>query len=330
MWEIQVVRRRTAQMPLVRAAACVPLLLLAAACVGPGATVAPSPTPTGVESAGCDRPLDESVTHLAINVGGDLRVVSVHRPATSISSGPVPLVVAVHGIDDTAEEMARMTGLSDEADAESLVIVYPQARGDPPRWNLSGPTDVTFLERVIDTALGKLCIDTARVFAAGYFDGGSLALRLGCDDAARVAAVGTVAGLYGEPFGGTCSSGRPIPVIIFHGQRDEVVAYDGGEVTGTGDAALDGEMSDPVEDWATAWASHNGCALQPQELPASGAAAPLLWTDCDAPVELLRIANGHHDWPGGDNDCGDVCPPSDISATEMMLEFFEAHPLETH
>lgn len=324
------VRRRTAQMPLVRAAACVPLLLLTAACVGPGATVAPSPTPTGVESAGCDRPAGESVTHFALDVGGDLRVAIAHRPPASISSGPVPLVVAVHGMDDTPEEMARMTGLSDAADAEGLVIVYPQARGDPPRWNLSGASDVTFLERVIDTALAKFCIDTTRVFATGFFDGGSLVLRLGCDDPARVAAVAAVAGLYGEAFGGTCSSSRPIPVIAFHGQRDEVVAYDGGEVTGTGDAAVDGAVSDGVEDWAAGWAAHNGCALQPQELPASGASAPLLWTDCDAPIELLRIANGHHDWPGGENDCGDVCPPSDISATEMMLEFFEAHPLDSH
>jgi polyhydroxybutyrate depolymerase len=330
MWEIRLVRVRTTGPSAARAATLLPLLLVAVACTTTGATLSPSPEPSGVASEGCNRAAAGSLTHLAIDVAGELRTVRVHLPTSQGSSGPYPLVVAVHGLGDTADDMERMTGLSDEADVEGLVVVYPQGAGDPPDWDLVGSTDVMFLQSTVETALARFCIDTTRVFAAGFFTGGSLVARLGCEDANRVAAIATVAGLYSDAFGGACTSRRPIPVVTFHGLRDEVVQYDGGEVAGTDEGALDGAATVPVEEWATAWASHNGCDPQPQELPAVGDAAPLLWTNCDAPVEVLRVANGHHDWPGGDNDCGEACPPSDFSATQLMLEFFEAHPLEGH
>jgi poly(3-hydroxybutyrate) depolymerase len=45
---------------------------------------------------------------------------------------------------------------------------------------------------------------------------------------------------------------------------------------------------------------------------------------CAAPVVLVTIVDGGHSWPGGGRGLLGEPPTQDISASEMMLEFFLA------
>src|SRR5439155_516486 len=63
--------------------------------------------------------------------------------------------------------------------------------------------------------------DRRRIFATGMSNGGFFASLLGCELAARLAAVAPVAGAL--PLDG-CVPARPVPVLLVHGRADRVVA----------------------------------------------------------------------------------------------------------
>ncbi len=89
------------------------------------------------------------------------------------------------------------------------------------------------------------------------------------------------------------------------------------------------------------WAAHNGCASAPAEEQAAPGVRLVRYADCDqgATVELYVIEDadgagpgtegGGHTWPGA----GEVPFPGagltthEISATDLMWEFFLAHPM---
>ena len=81
--------------------------------------------------------------------------------------------------------------------------------------------------------------------------------------------------------------------------------------------------------WAGGWAERNGCQIQGDILGPGPDVSVVSYSDCleDAPVVLYTIDGGGHTWPGGPTlpFLGDTT--QSISASEVMLEFFLAHPL---
>ena len=110
------------------------------------------------------------------------------------------------------------------------------------------------------------------------------------------------------------------PVIAFHGTADPFDPYSGGD-----------SMLGPVigvEAWATDWAGRNGCLSGLVAHPAIGDVVPLAWAGCAAPVQLYRVNDGGHTWPGQPttpDDWGYVT--MQISANDLIWAFFGAHPL---
>ena len=219
---------------------------------------------------------------------------------------PVPLVVNMHGSQSTAVEQEGFTGIDTTADADTFIVVYPQAAipaGSGFEWNVPGqplvggvpvpkgsPNDVSFIEKLVDSLEQRYCIDKNRLFATGFSGGARMASQLGCDASQTFAAVAPVSGLR---FPSPCPSTRAVPVVSFHGTASPVNPY-------TGHGQKYWTYSVPVA--AGRWAVHNGCSKSAANT-ASGTGVQLTtYSPCGgngAAVKLYSIVGEGHRSPGG-------------------------------
>lgn len=255
-----------------------------------------------------------------IEVAGRTRRYLLHVPPGYQPGTPLPLVLNLHGLGWDGAMQARLSGMSDKADQEDFVVVYPEGEGAPPRWNIGpgegGERDIAFLRALIDRLEQQLGIDPARVYATGISNGGGLVNRLGCELAGRIAAIAPVSGDYQRYE--DCHPPRPVPVVAFHGTADPLIPYGGNRF------ALP-----PVPVWAAAWAARNGCDPTAAMSFHQGDVAGQSWTGCrdDATVTLYTIAGGRHDWPGRRLAPARGAATQDIDATDVIWAFVVAHPL---
>src|SRR5215213_494918 len=113
----------------------------------PTPSFAPSPRATppstpiesrlgAVPSDGCAEPLKlAGDAMIRLSVDGTDRVAIAHMPPGLSGRIPIPLVVAFHGTSADAEAMMELSNLSEEADAQGFLVVYPNGLGEPTTWN---------------------------------------------------------------------------------------------------------------------------------------------------------------------------------------------------
>lgn len=121
--------------------------------------------------------------------------------------GPLPLVVMLHGCDQSAEQFARGTRMNALAEEKGFAVAYPQQtlRGHPNRcWHWyerstqDGGDDVRLIAGIIDKICAAYPIDRGRVYAAGLSAGAGMAHILALRHPERIAAVGLHSGpVYG-------------------------------------------------------------------------------------------------------------------------------------
>jgi poly(3-hydroxybutyrate) depolymerase len=68
----------------------------------------------------------------------------------------------------------------------------------------------------------QYCVDSRRIYATGFSNGGYFSHRLACELSDRIAAISAVGGVNGMP---TCNPTRPISVLQTHGTTDGVIDY---------------------------------------------------------------------------------------------------------
>lgn len=235
-----------------------------------------------------------------------------------------PVVLAFHGLGSNSQQMAEISKLSDKSDREGFIVVYPQGRGVVPTWNTAivgsakrrVSDDVYFVERILVTIAGLAKIDSRRVYATGFSNGGLFAHKLACEMSGSIAAIATVAGINAED---ACPARRPMPVLAFHGMSDPVVLYGGAMEVGVPGARE--TMAD--------WAARNGCATSSVVFEEVGAVRCEQWPDCNARSEVIlcSVRAGGHTWPGGRSPRHLGLTTTDADATDLLWKFFERHPL---
>lgn len=300
--------------------------LLALACGGDGVTsgadVALSPT---ITSARCSPALahDAGETINTLISGAIERQYIMRVPPGYDGSQPTPLVFAFHGYATSARFTVDTTGLAEATDARGWIAVFPDGAGTPQRWNVYDPAegvdDIQFVRDLLAHLDASLCIDPARVYAAGHSNGGGMALRFACDMPDLVAAIAPIGATYVP-----CQA--DVPMIAFHGAKDTIVPYEGGL------SPIGGINLPPVHRATSEWARGMGC----DGLPTISRAAPDLelstyrrCMDGDGETLLYTVLDGGHAWPAGavdtPTDVGGVSTRP-VGANELMLDFFEAHP----
>ncbi len=301
------------------------LALSAAGCtrIAPTARTTPTPIPN----------LKPGDYTQSLAFAGRERAYLVHLPPV-IGNAPLPLVIVLHGGGGNAASAARMTGMSALTDKENFIAVYPDGTGRLDdkllTWNSGNCCgyaldhkidDVGFIRALIEQLARDYPIDARRVYATGISNGGMMAYRLACELSDQLAAIAPVAGALNVE----CKPTQPVSVIAFHGTADRNVLYDGGVPKQQADPH-------PREDKSVAyamafWSQHNRCAGTPTRAE-RGNIVHDTYANCAnrTGVELYAIKGGGHAWPGGDRLTALLdAPTREISATELMWEFFKQH-----
>jgi polyhydroxybutyrate depolymerase len=209
----------------------------------PGADAGDAATPPdgGSNNSGkCSAPMLAAGDHMnMLDHDGQQREYTVHVPAKYDGTKPVPLVLDFHGW--TSNPMEEQKGGSDmlgsgwaaKSDEVGFIVVYPQGLDDS--WNggalccgtsqSSGVDDQGFAIAIVDKMKQDACIDPKRVYVTGISNGGAMSHLLACKEADVFAASAPVSMGNGTT---PCMPSRPISVVMFRGQMDDLVAYNGG------------------------------------------------------------------------------------------------------
>ena len=172
---------------------------------------------------------------------------------------PLPLVVMLHGCQQTAADFAAATRLSELAERKGFAVLYPQQSSTADRnrcWHWykrptqQGQGDVALVAAMVRHLQTKNGFDASRIYVAGLSAGAGLAALLALNHPDLIAAVG----LHSAPIFGTADSAISgfgamqrgstshsaaaravlaadtrlahkggLPVMLIHGDRDAVV-----------------------------------------------------------------------------------------------------------
>jgi polyhydroxybutyrate depolymerase len=274
--------------------------------------------------------------------GGIERCYYLYIPPGLDPAQPAPVVLSFHGFLSNPDSHALISGWHALAREEGFLVVYPQGTQFPQRWNAgstwgdSDVDDVQFFRDMLDHLSTLAAVDRSRVYVNGFSNGGGMTVRIGCEAADLVAAIGLVAGAVVEMEG--CDPSRPLPVMAFHGTADPIVPYEGGVMTGWLLRWAAGVTDAPTyfvgaEDWVATWAAGNGCDPEPETIPQQGDVRGVRYTGCaggaeSADVVLYTIEDGGHTWPGGWPIPGVGKTSNDIDATRELWKFYQATRLD--
>lgn len=323
------------------------------------------------------RTLQESVS-----VENTTRTFAVHLPqGYDAAKQRYPLVLLLHGRDQSVDDFARLTKFNQTADHYGAIAVYPHAYvgqwnigiepeaairpvmpprrrygypggypggGYPPNGggyppggggrgggagrNRTQANDLAFFDALLDKLSSEYAVDTARIYVAGYSDGGFMAFRLGCEMSRRFAAVASIAAEMPKAMKDWCAPSQAISLLMMNGTADPVVPYYGG----SGHAGSYPTMS--AEDSAKQWVKYDSCSAKPEHTKIAPREKGGMETnvykfgDCQAGTEVQRysIEGAGNVWPGGDasvlrEKAGK--PTNNVDADEVLWQFFAAHKL---
>jgi len=271
--------------------------------------------------------------------GGRLRCYRLYVPPGYDPAQAAPVVVSLHGFVLNPDTQAAIGGGHQLANHEGFLVAYAQGTSYPRRWN-SGDTwgardvdDVQFLRDLVDDLSTQAAVDRSRVYVNGFSNGGGMSVRVGCDAADFVAAIGSVAGAVVDM--ASCDPSRPVPAMAFHGTADWVVPYEGGlmpvlPLRYAADLVHAPDYFVGAEQWVADLAGLNGCEPTAEMLPLQGDVQGRRYASCDQDVDVIlyTIEDGGHQWPGGGTIHGAGKNTRYIDATEEMWQFFQRYRLE--
>ena len=275
-----------------------------------------------------------SAQYDSIFVGGDFRTYLLYLPSNYDGSTDLPMVIAMHGGFGSGPQLETQSGLSQKADENDFIVVYPEGVSSPLNirtWNAGGCCgyamnndidDVGFISSLIDSLTDEFAIDTSRIYATGMSNGGFMSYRLACEIPEKIAAIAPVAATMNVD---QCIPSRAVPIIQFHSFEDSNVPYLGG----IGDG-VSSHYNPPIDSVQKAWAVKNNCNIINDTLYSGSDFTHIRWSECDCMYEqqFYITTDGGHSWPGGtQTPIGD--PPSEyINANDLMWEFFQKYSLD--
>ena len=259
------------------------------------------------------------------------RTFRVHLPPAYDGRQPTPLVVVFHGGIGTGRYIQKQSRMDPVSDRHGFIAVYPD--GLYRTWNAGGCCeeamrrkidDVQFVADLLDTLETRLAVDRARIYATGFSNGAMLVHRLACELPGRFAAIAPVSGVIMVP---ECPGREALSVMVFHGTADPRSLWEGG----LGDKKAEKGIRESIPVTMNRLQTRYNCAKETQTTFQRGQVTCSTYPQCrqGAEVVLCRIEGGGHQWPGGDAVWPDRLGPvnRDISASELMWQFFERHAL---
>jgi poly(hydroxyalkanoate) depolymerase family esterase len=272
------------------------------------------------------------------------------------SGSPTPLVMMLHGCTQDPTQFSTGTRMNDVAEANGFLVLYP----DQPtsiqsikcwQWfdaanQQRGTGEPAALVAMLDQVAAMYKVDAAHVYVAGISAGGAMSVIMGATYPDRFAAIGVASGIEyaaatqgitasasveasGGPdptmqghaaFTAMGSAAHTVPVIVFHGTADMIVAPVNGDqvvaqwntTNGLAGANL-GAMPDTTN-MATS--------------PGGRTYTTSTWKDArNGTTMMTKVSvNGMgHAWSGGDS-AGSYTDPMGPDASNMTWAFFSGSP----
>ena len=163
-----------------------------------------------------------------INIDGKKREYYLSLPEDT--SKPFPLIINFHGFLSNAIEQQEFSQMDNYAHLNGVGVIYPE--GINKSWNIgkdmmSEENDIGFVNALIDSVTSKYNIDSDRIYACGFSNGGEFSYELMCGLSNKIAAFGSVGGNFIINEKRSCNINREIPLIHIHGTKDRLAKYNG-------------------------------------------------------------------------------------------------------
>lgn len=280
---------------------------------------------------------------LRVRSQGRVYRVPTHLPSRYSGRHRLPLVLNLHGSTHDGASQQRLTGMSAVADRNAFIVVAPNGGIRLPRgyaWNVPGVPlangsavprdardDVRFLADTVRAVARGYCLDPDRVYVTGHSGGARMASALACERADMISGLAAVSGLRagrpdrgtGQPDPATCTPSRPVPVLSFHGDADELNPYHGGGGPYWG-------YSVPAA--MRAWNRINSCTPSLLAVPVRQDVSLRRSTNCQggSATSSYLVHGGGHTWPGSRyNGAGTGPTTHQIDASRTIWSFFARH-----
>ena len=161
-----------------------------------------------------------------INFDKKIREYYVSLPEDT--SKPFPVIINFHGFLSHAMDQQGFSQMDNYAHQNGIGVIYPE--GVKRSWNvgkaiLNDENDIGFVNALIDSVSLKYNIDSNRIYACGFSNGGTFSYELICGLSNKIAAFGSVGGNFSINEDRLCNIDREIPLIHIHGTRDRLQKY---------------------------------------------------------------------------------------------------------
>ncbi len=280
----------------------------------------------------------------SLKVGRLQREYRVVAPA-DLPKEPMPVVFVFHGgtMTNGSLNMLRDSGFAELARKEGFVAVFPQ--GVDGHWNDKrdsaffqslterGVDDVAFARAITEQLIRQYPIDLSRVYAVGVSNGGIFCHRLAHEASNLIVAIAPIIASMPDNLAPQFAPKHPVSAIIFQGDADPLIPYNGGFVGVIGGRR--GKVI-PAEETVQKYLRLNGITAKPEVItlpdkdPSDG-------TTTEAHryppgreghrVEYYRVRGGGHCWFGRKPGNARVGKSSfDFRATDEAWRFFKQVP----
>lgn len=294
-------------------------LLLGLVLVGCGST-AERPAPSS--TAGAPAPTASAVDRKQLQVDGRTREYLLHRPTANGSRPRTrPLIIAFHGRGSTASDLREQSRLDQDARARGMLIAYPEGLqklwGAGTRATQRRPDpglDVRFVTALVKELVRTERADPERVYAVGFSNGGSMALRVAAQHPGLLAGAAAVSGELPTGAAAVKPTG-PVPVLIIYGADDPVRPLAGmpsPSPAPAGEEPVTPTMS--ARDSAGAFAAAGGAGKPVTKSEAGYDRTTWRLKAPGATVQLLVVHDAGHTWPGSR-----ITPPAGFGRTSTAL-----------
>ena len=228
-----------------------------------------------------------------------------------------PLIINMHGFTNSVSTQIDISEMNNYVNEKNVAVVYPQGISDigvyswnvGVAWDFNTSDDIGFINTLIDQVSEDFAIDTNRVYACGYSNGGFMTYELACELSDRITAFGAVAGNFMLNADQQCSELRDIPIIHIHGVNDATVSYYG--------PSIDGSFTTP--ETIEYWKDRNSLDQEDSQfLNTNVEVITYSKENSDTKVTHYKVLNGDHEWV--DDDWG-------FHTSEVLIDFFLEYEL---